>query len=95
MAVARHFDPCTALFPKSLPQTLLEAVPSSVAHVSSAGVFLLLSWLPHALFYFLLYFSSCFYLNYVTVSKWLCFILHNLSTYSYLFIFSCLSTGYH
>jgi hypothetical protein len=39
----------------------------------------------------LLYFSSWFYLNYVTVSKWLCFILHKLFTYSYyLFFLVCL-----
>lgn len=87
MAVARHFGPCTALLSKSLPKTLLEAVPSSVAYVSTAGVCLLLSWLPHALFYFLLYFSSWFYLNCVTVSKWLCFIFHKLFTYSYYLFF--------
>jgi hypothetical protein len=87
MAVARHFGPCTALLSKSLPKTPLEAVPSSAAYVSTAGVCLLLSWLPHALFYFLLYFSSWFYLNCVTVSKWLCFILHKLFTYSYYLFF--------
>jgi hypothetical protein len=43
----------------------------------------------------LLYFSSCFYLKCVTVSKWLCFTLHNLFTYSYYLFFSCLFTGYH
>jgi hypothetical protein len=43
----------------------------------------------------LLYFSSCFYLKFVTVSKWLCFISHKLFTYSYLFIFSSVSTGCH
>ena len=31
----------------------------------------------------------------MTVSKWLCFIPHKLSTYSYLFIFSSVCTGYH
>src|SRR4028119_1744843 len=87
MAVARHFGPCTALLSKSLPKTPLEAVPSSAAYVSTAGVCLLLSWLPHALFYFLLYFSSWFYLNCVTVSKWLCFSFHKLSTYSYYLFF--------
>jgi hypothetical protein len=87
MAVARHFGPCTALLSKSLPKTPLEAVPSSGAYVSTAGVYLLLSWLPHALFYFLLYFSSWFYLNCVTVSKWLCFIPHKLSTYFYYLFF--------
>jgi hypothetical protein len=35
----------------------------------------------------LLYFSSWFYLNCVIVSKWLCFILHKLSTYSYYLFF--------
>ena len=87
MAVARRFGPCTALLPKSHPGTLLEAVPSSAACVSNAGVCLLLSWLPHVPFYFLLYFSSWFYLNCVTVSKWLCFILHKLFTYSYYLFF--------
>jgi hypothetical protein len=43
--------------------------------------------LPHAQFYFLLYFSSLFYLNCVTVSKWLRFILHKLFTYSYYLFF--------
>jgi hypothetical protein len=43
--------------------------------------------LPHVPFYFLLYFSSWFYLNCVTVSKWLCFIPHKLSTYSYYLFF--------
>jgi hypothetical protein len=69
MAVARRFGPCTALLPESLPQTQLEAAPSSAACVSNAEVCQLLFWLPHALFYFLLYFSSCFYLKCVTVSK--------------------------
>src|SRR4028118_888755 len=87
MAVAPHFGPCTALLPESLPQTQLGAVPSSAADFSNAGVFLLQPWLPHALFYFLLYFSSSFYLNYVTVSKWLCSTLHNLSTYPYYLFF--------
>jgi hypothetical protein len=87
MAVARHFDPCSALLSESLPQTQVGAVPSSAVCVSKAEVYQLLVWLPHALFYFLLYFSSCFYLNYVTISKWLCFILHNLSTYSYYLFF--------
>jgi hypothetical protein len=35
----------------------------------------------------LLYFSSCFYLKCVTVSKWLCSTLHNLSTYPYYLFF--------
>jgi hypothetical protein len=35
----------------------------------------------------LLYFSSWFYLNYVTLSKWLCFISHKLSTYCYYLFF--------
>jgi hypothetical protein len=35
----------------------------------------------------LLYFSSWFYLNCVTVSKWLCFIPHKLFTYSYSYFF--------
>jgi hypothetical protein len=87
MAVARHSGPCSALLPKSLPQKQLAAVPSSAAYVSNTGVYLLLPWLPHVLFYFLLYFSSCFYLKCVTVSKWLCFALHNLSTYSYYLFF--------
>jgi hypothetical protein len=43
--------------------------------------------LPHVPFYFLLYFSSWFYLNCVIVSKWLCFIPHKLSTYSYYLFF--------
>jgi hypothetical protein len=84
-----------SLLSKSLPQTQLEALPSSAADGSNVGVFLLLFWLPHALFCFLLYFSSWFYLNCVTVSKWLCFIVHKLSTYCYYLFFSCLSTGYH
>jgi hypothetical protein len=35
----------------------------------------------------LLYFCSLFYLNCVTVSKWLCFTLHKLFTYSYYLFF--------
>ena len=95
MAVARYFGPCTPLLSKSLPQTQLEALPSSAADGSNVGAFLLLFWLPHALFCFLLYFSSWFYLNCVTISKGLCFIVHKLSTYCYYLFFSCLSTGYH
>src|SRR4028118_198370 len=87
MAVARHFDPCNALLSESLPQTQVGAVPSSVVCVAKAEVYQLLVWLPHAPFYFLLYFSSLFYLKCVTVSKWLCFTLHNLFTYSYYLFF--------
>lgn len=87
MAVARHFGPCSPPLPKSCPKTQLVAVPSSLVGVSSANVYQLLVWLPHAHFCFLLYFSSWFYLNCVTVSKWLCFIPHKLSTYSYYLFF--------
>src|SRR4028118_1713419 len=87
MAVARHFGPCTALLSESLPQTPVGAVPSSAVCVSKAELYQLLVWLPHAPFYFLLYFSSLFYLKSVTVSKWLCFTLHNLFTYSYYLFF--------
>ena len=87
MAVARHFGPCSALLSESLPQTQVGAVPSSAVCVSKAEFYQLLVLLPHAPFYFLLYFSSLFYLKCVTVSKWLCFILHNLFTYSYYLFF--------
>src|SRR4028119_442573 len=87
MAVARHFGPCNALLSESLPQTQVGAVPSSAVCVSKAEVYQLLVLFPHASFYFLLYFSSWFYLNCVTVSKWLCFIPHKLSTYSYYLFF--------
>ena len=87
MAVAPHFGPCSALLSESLPQTQVGAVPSSAVCVSKAEFYQLLVLLPHALFYFLLYFSSLFYLNCVTVSKWLCFTLHNLFTYSYYLFF--------
>jgi len=87
MAVARHSGPCSALLPKSLPRRQLGAVPSSAACVSKAGIYQLLVLLPHAPFYFLLYFSSLFFLKCVTVSKWLCFPFHNLSTYSYYLFF--------
>ena len=87
MAVARHFGPCSALLSESLPQTQVGALPSSAVCISKAEVYQLLVLLPHAPFYFLLYFSSLFYLNCVTVSKWLCFTLHNLFTYSYYLFF--------
>src|SRR4028118_2438979 len=87
MAVARHSGPCNALLSESLPQTQVGAVPSSAVYVSKAELYQLLVWLPHAPFYFLLYFSSLFYLKSVTVSKWLCFTLHNLFTYSYYLFF--------
>jgi hypothetical protein len=87
MAVAHHFGPCSALLSESLPQTQVGAVPSLAVCVSKAEVYQLLVWLPHAPFYFLLYFSSLFYLNCVTVSKSLCFTLHNLFTYSYYLFF--------
>ena len=87
MAVAPHFGPCNALLSESLPQTQLGALPSSAVCVSKAEVYQLLVLLPHAPFYFLLYFSSFFYLNCVTVSKSLCFTLHNLFTYSYYLFF--------
>src|SRR4028118_651055 len=87
MAVAPHFGPCTELLSESLPQTQVAAVPSSAVCVSKAVVYQLLVWLPHAALYFLLYFSSLFYLNCVTVSKWLCFTLHNLFTYPYYLFF--------
>src|SRR6476469_5554298 len=87
MAVARHSGSCSALLPKSLRQKQLATVPSSAVCVSKAGIYQLLVWLLHAPFYFLLYFSSWFYLNCVTVSKWLCFIPHKLSTYSYYLFF--------
>jgi hypothetical protein len=87
MAVAPHFGPCSPPLPKSCPKTQLEAAPSSLVGVSTANVYQLLVWHPHAHFCFLLYFSSWFYLNYVTVSKWLCFIPHKLCTYSYYLFF--------
>src|SRR4028119_1228968 len=87
MAVARHFGQCSALLSESLPQTQVGAVPSSAVCVSKAELYQLLVLLPHVRFYFLLYFSSWFYLNCVTVSKWLCFILHKLFTYSYYLFF--------
>jgi len=87
MAVVRHFGPCNALLSESLPQTQVGAVPSSAVCVSKAEVYQLLVLLPHAPFYFLLYFSSLFYLKCVTVSKWLCFTLHKLFTYSYYLFF--------
>jgi hypothetical protein len=60
MAVPRHFGPCTPLLAKSCPQTQLEAVPSSLVGVSTANVYQLLVWLPHAHFCFLLYFIFMF-----------------------------------
>jgi hypothetical protein len=45
-----------ALLPESLPQTQLEAAPSSAACVSNAEVCQLLFWLPHAVLLFALLF---------------------------------------